>query len=251
MTNHNKYFYNPQIFTQENEVSFYLLGVFITDGNVSYNTSRSEKKYYTCEIKSADYNWLLDISKLVGDNLNLTKANNSSCYRLRINNTEIGNWLINNECVRNKTLSVKFPNIPEKYVPDFIRGCWDGDGSFILSKRSNCNSIEAKIQLYSASKVFINSLRDILKEKYEIVSYIYEPKMTDHIMKNGTVITAKNQLYTLSVSSKHHDKFIKTIYYDTNNLCLDRKYIKANSILDIIYNRAKLKSDRQLLKLIN
>lgn len=33
-----------------------------------------------------------------------------------------------------KSLTMQFPNVPDEYVRHFIRGCWDGDGGFTVSK---------------------------------------------------------------------------------------------------------------------
>ena len=207
------------------------MGIFITDGNVSYNTSHSaSKKYYTCELKSADHYWLTDISNLCGEHLRLTKANNSKCLRLRIHNTKIGEWLISHECIPNKTLKVKFPIIPDNYLADFIRGCWDGDGSINISLRKN-GYIEQKAQLYSASKDFIYSIKNILQEKYNIISHIYEVKMQEHKMKNGTIIKAKNQLYQLSINGKYCKLFAEKIYYSNHKLSMPRKNETAQKII--------------------
>lgn len=32
-----------------------------------------------------------------------------------------------------KSLTMKFPNVPDDYIRHFIRGCWDGDGGFTVS----------------------------------------------------------------------------------------------------------------------
>lgn len=232
MTNNNKYEYNTKTFTKEDDISYYLLGAFITDGNVSFNTSHSaSKKYYSCELKSADHDWITQLSEICGKNLSLKKANNSKCLRLRIHNTIIGEWLIANECIPNKTLKVKFPNVPNTYLADFIRGCWDGDGSLSYFKRSN-GYMESKAQLYSASKEFIYSMQNMLKIHYNVPSHIYEVKMQEHKMNNGTIITAKNQLYQMSIGGKYCKKFVEQIYYSGHKLSMLRKYNKAIDIIN-------------------
>lgn len=49
--------------------------------------------------------------------------------RLQINNSSIVNALDNLGITRRKSLTLKFPDIPEIYYPHFIRGYFDGDGS--------------------------------------------------------------------------------------------------------------------------
>jgi len=238
MTNNNKYRYNLQAFTNEDDISYYLLGAFITDGNVSYQKSSTPNKtYYSCEIKSADYEWIERISKICGENLKLTKASNSLCLRLRIHNTAIGEWLVNHDCIPNKTLCVKFPNIPDQYLADFIRGCWDGDGSVSLKKKSNYSSI-ISFQLNSASKDFVYAMQNVLLSRYNIESHIYKCKMCDHKMANGTIITARNQLYVLTVIGANNCKlFAENIYYENNRLSLNRKNEKAKAITAYYKNK--------------
>jgi len=231
MTNNNKFIYNIKSFTNENDISYYLLGVFITDGNVSYQKSHSiDKIYYSCELKSADHNWIKKLSKLCGKNLPLVPATNSKCLRLRLHNTKIGEWLVANNCTPNKTLTVQFPQLPNIYLSDFIRGCWDGDGSISLSHRSN-GYLEPRAQLYSASKSFIYSMQKTLLETYDIMSHIYEVKMQDHKMMNGDIITAKNQLYQMSIGGQHCKKFAEQIYGGKYKIVLNRKQNKAKSII--------------------
>lgn len=235
MTNNNKFSYNESIFTDENDISYYLLGAFITDGNVYSPNSCNGKKYYSCELKSADHDWLQQIANMCGKKLELKKANNSKCIRLRIHNTIIGEWLISNNCIPNKTLTVKFPNIPSKYIPDFIRGCWDGDGSLSIINRSNGYK-EPKLQLYSASKNFIYSLQEKLTI-YNIISHIYLVKMQDHKMANNTIITAKNQLYQMSIGGKSCKIFAEKIYYPGHRISLARKQEKAHDIVCYYNNK--------------
>jgi len=57
-------------------------------------------------------------------------------------------------------LSVAFPKIPPVYVRHFIRGCWDGDGSIYIEKRSK--SIRASFT--SGSLMFINDMLNELEK---------------------------------------------------------------------------------------
>ena len=114
-------------------------------------------------------------------------------------------------------------------MPDFIRGCWDGDGSLSLINRSKGHK-EPKLQLYSASKDFIYSLQMKLND-YNIASHIYLVKMQDHQMTNGTIITAKNQLYQMNIGGQSCKTFIETIYYNGHRMSLARKQEKAQDII--------------------
>ena len=51
-----------------------------------------------------------------------------------INNEKIYDDLIGLGLTPRKSLTLKFPEIPPIFVRHFIRGCWDGDGSFYYEK---------------------------------------------------------------------------------------------------------------------
>ena len=60
----------------------------------------------------------------------------------------------------NKSLDVKFPNVPKKYLPDFIRGLWDGDGCVYNGGRTTPQS-----NIVSASFKFIKKLKMVINNK--------------------------------------------------------------------------------------
>src|SRR5271166_106735 len=114
-----KYDYNYEVFTRSDDVSYYLLGAFITDGCM---------KQGNASISSADKDWLISIRDLICKDLPITKEK-SKCWRLNVRDFRIRGWLLQNGCVPRKSLVVQFPKIPTQYLPDFLRGCIDGDGS--------------------------------------------------------------------------------------------------------------------------
>lgn len=63
-----------------------------------------------------------------------------------------------------KSLDCKFPEVPEEYLSDFIRGYFDGDGCACIYKGNKfCTSFA------SGSPDFLSALHKILKEKAGIV----------------------------------------------------------------------------------
>lgn len=57
-------------------------------------------------------------------------------HAIEVANEKLFNDLINLGLTANKSLSVKFPDIPNEFVRHFIRGCWDGDGTVYIEKQS-------------------------------------------------------------------------------------------------------------------
>ncbi len=216
-----KYNYNLEVFTNEDSISYYLLGVFITDGHVTIR-----KGYKTAHITSKDKLWLELIASIICPNKPLSPSRNA--WVLTINNTKICDWLISKGCYPAKSLTIKFPHIPNIYIHDFIRGCWDGDGCICVYKAKSRKNLRVYSYIASASEQFIISIFNILQQK-EINCSIHKLKLCGGII-DGRKIIAKNHLHKVHLSDQATVKLIEFIYYD-NCLCLDRKRIKSEEVL--------------------
>lgn len=115
-----KYNTNHLILLNEDDISYYLLGAYITDGNVE-----KKKNSY-----SKDFDWIESIKNILSPDRPIYSKLNK-LFTLKISDIKTYNWLLSKGCIANKSISVKFPNVPENYIPDFIRGCIDGDGCII------------------------------------------------------------------------------------------------------------------------
>jgi len=214
-----KYLYNLNIFLSENSTSFYLLGAFITDGCIDGP--------HKVKIVSKDFEWLSDMRNLICTDLPI--ANDRGTHVLKIYNTTIVNWLRKFGCVPNKSLTVKFPSIPPKYLPDFFRGCMDGDGSvgsYILKKHNNKFT---SCYLLSASKDFIDTA-SLTLHSIGIEHYFYKDKIRETNIK-GKKFMKKNPTYRIFFTNAKCEKFLKWIYYDGFPISLKRKYRIAQTII--------------------
>lgn len=222
-----KYIYDINILTNEDDISYYLLGAFITDGCVYKNGTNT----YACQLSSIDTDWLEIIKNKFGHNLKLHNFRDNY-YGIRITRNEIANWFISHGCTPQKTLSVDFPQVPIKFLPDFLRGLIDGDGSLgiYFSEQNNKTYIKRSCQFISASKKLIDGFKDIT-DKLNIHSSITKKKMIDNEI-NGKIIRAKNQTYSLGFSNKEAEKLIKYCYYPGHKLSMPRKNKIAQQIID-------------------
>jgi hypothetical protein len=212
--------YNLQTFYKEDALTYYLLGAFCTDGNVRIMAGNKGR----AQIGSKDYDWLVDINQFISPNKPIEKG--KTCFLATYNSIEIVEWLITHNCVPNKSLTLELPQIPDKYIPDFIRGCWDGDGTLGLyrtfSKVQGYDTTKRSCSLSSGSKNFAEGLRQLLS-KLNIVSNIYTRQPRPRKIDNRMIISTNNQ-YIITISSKHNLlTFCKTIYYKGNKLSLKRK----------------------------
>lgn len=70
---------------------------------------------------------------------------------------------------KRKSNDIEFPNIPKEFLPDFIRGYFDGDGCIMNLKNNRINSA-----FTSGSKKFLYSLLKILKEEAGVIGGSYD-----------------------------------------------------------------------------
>ncbi len=212
--------YNLQPFYNEDALTYYLLGAFCTDGNIRILEGNKGR----VSIASKDYDWLVDINKHICPDKAIDKTR--TCFVATYNSIELANWFIDHGCPPNKSLKLQTPNVPVKFVPDFIRGCWDGDGTLGLyrhfSKGHGYDITTRSCELFSASKSFaygIQQMLDIIKLKSNVYIKTLRPRKIEDRM-----ILSTNEQFRVSVSGKENiSNFCRSIYYDDNRLSLKRK----------------------------
>jgi hypothetical protein len=121
---------------------------------------------------------------------------------------------------RKTYLNPSFPEMDNKYLPDFIRGYFDGDGAIC----KNNNKIIISIV---GTKKFIKGLQNIICKIANIPSHpIYKSKNTK----------AKNAGWYISWAKKSEvASFLKYIYYDDKCVSLSRKKKLSNEYYKEIY----------------
>lgn len=215
-----KYNYNIDAFKVKENNFYYLLGVFLTDGNI-FKSKRANK----IQLTSKDEDWLKILQNYLQCALYKTKDGH---HNLVINNKEICQILIDNGCLPNKSLITTVPeNIPSLYIPDFLRGCIDGDGSIpqltIRNQKKQCF-------LYSSSLKFLQGIKEMLN-LYNIKSNIYEIEKKSYVLKNNKTINPHHKHYRLTVTGKSVNKMLSLIYCADGELSMPRKQNIAKLIM--------------------
>ena len=113
-----------------------------------------------------------------------------------------------------KSKTIRAIDIPQKYFADFLRGRFDGDGTFYVywDKRWP-NSFGFKTAFASAIPPFVLWLKGRLAKLYKVKGYLHQ----------GPGVL--NLEYTKGDSKK----IFHAMHYDTNNLCFSKKYLKMKS----------------------
>lgn len=191
----------------------YWLGFIMADG-YTYKTPNREKYELAIKIKSTDINHLKEFAKDIEfpeEKIVIWsgKRNNNINYycSLRTYNTHLVTTVMNkHRIVQNKTYVQCLPDsIPKEYISDFIRGYWDGNGSFAQKGWSACTMSYQLIE--SFAKYFDeNNIEYTLRKQ---------------LCKSG------NYLHLIRIRNKSQEKFIELIY-PPEKYALKRKY-------DLIY----------------
>lgn len=132
--------FNEHIFDQiDSEEKAYWLGFIFADGYISSSPLREGvKSIYQFEISLGikDIEHLNKFKKFIEFKKDII-TDKSRC-RFIVANKHL--WTTLNElgCTPNKSLSLKFPNIPQNLVKHFIRGYFDGDGCISRHVHNTC-----------------------------------------------------------------------------------------------------------------
>ena len=138
---------------------WYFLGLFASDGNLYLKGKSVDTIQFTLDDKDA----LESVKTVLDCNNELKRYRRGDKMRwyLTISDSTLINTVRNilgSDCYR-KTFSIKFPNIPnERCLSMFLRGFFDGDGSFAVSSIKGFYNFK----IYCASKDFAHSLYDTL-----------------------------------------------------------------------------------------
>ena len=160
-----KFKVNEEFFCSWNFAMAYVLGYWCADG--SLEDCKSIRGKYI-RVSSIDKNTIIKIKKLLSSEHKIVilprqkDSNRKTRYLLRIGSARLFESLINLGVFPNKSLSMLFPKVPRKYLSDFVRGYFDGDGCVYIWKQFG-KIRKLSIIFTSGSFVFLKELCDILK----------------------------------------------------------------------------------------
>jgi len=228
-----KYNYNYSIVNDKKDIFYYLLGVVLTDGNLSYNKIR---KCYKMSISSKDKEWLELIKATInGGGI----VSNNNCWDLIICNYKFIKPFIESGLTQNKSLDIICPKINALYFKDFLRGVFDGDG-FISSNKNKFYKMNSGI--CSGSEVFIKNIYDLILKEFNIKGSISSYLTTPHFIKNR-FCNSISTIHTISFSATKTAKLCSIMYKDCS-LYLNRKKVNADFIVDAFHKKNEKKLNK-------
>lgn len=148
------------------------------------------------------------------------------CYRVQFGDVNFYKFLISIGLTANKSKTISKIKVPRKYFFDFLRGHFDGDGSFYSYWDPRWkSSFMFYTEFISASKNHVDWLRTEIGVLLGI---------------QGHITKSKNQAcYQLKYAKADTLKLLNKIYYQKNLIYLERKYLKITNALAIIGERIK------------
>ncbi len=221
-----RYNVNHDVFATDSEISFYLAGFIAADGCVHQHKCK-EPNMITISLAKKDLNHLLNIKTLLGFNgpikantrklaqLN-NKWNDSEQVRFSIYSKKIISDLKNFGIGPRKSLTYIMPDWLKSHslVHHFIRGYFDGDGSFWIN---TANKKPRLVFSLRGTVDFLSSIKEILIQQINLQS------STSPYVNNG-----QGQF---SFKGKMDVKNVAKFLYKDSTILLDRKYEIAKDFI--------------------
>jgi hypothetical protein len=190
----------------------YCIGLIATDGCLSKDNRHidfTSKDYELVKL----FRDILKPNVMIGQKLN---GKGFSAYRVQFSDVVLYDFLLSIGLTPKKSKTMGSLLIPDQFYADFLRGCFDGDGSSngYWDKRWR-SSFMYYISLVSASSVFLEWIR---LKNIEMIG-LSNCKIKSWV-KNGNIC------YNLNYAKADSMKLFEYIYYRDNLPLLQRKYDK-------------------------
>jgi len=212
----NKYIINENYFNLINtEAKAYFLGLLYSDGNIRQNLRNFRLKLIEPDKHILD-SFLTELESSHRLYYCNKGTGNHHLYSLDITNKKLTTALIDKGLFPNKSLTLKFPTsdqVPNNLIFHFIRGYFDGDGGFCISK----NHLSHLTIHFCVSYDFGLSLQ----------------KFLNTVDIHSTLCTLKNnKIHKLSISGNHQCLKLADLMYQDAKFYLYRKYRKYLELKD-------------------
>lgn len=192
----------------------WVVGIITTDGSLA-------KDGRHIDITSNDRQLLTAVQQCLGTDVYMGRKRGSfsgsmRSFRIQIGSVAFYRWLLTIGLTPQKSKTIGPLAIPDVYFWDFLRGCFDGDGScyayWDIRWRS---SYMYYWELSSASPAFIAWIRGRIQKLVDLRGHI----------------SASHGCDILKYAKRESMILFKKMYYDPNAPCLHRKRDKVDHIL--------------------
>lgn len=210
----------------ETEIQAYLLGFYAADGNIN-----EKRKTFRIELQKGD----VEIIQLYKDFIGIDSRMYTTKERtfigpkdaqicahgnigIDINSTQICNDLVKLGIGYSKSYKeLHIPNMPKDLIRHFIRGYFDGDGSFTYGVYKE----KSKPNPYLKVRWDIESKTISLLQEFQMF-------LLENSINTNIIHIKRDDMWRLNTASKKECKKIYTLLYNDSNFYLSRKYNKFN-----------------------
>lgn len=216
------------LYTDSKEL-WYFIGFVSADGYI--NDNRIE-----IVINKRDVELLEKFTKLIQPSKPIYLKEKQNAVRMSIDDSKYAKYLKNILSMKTnkKHEEIKFPNVPEEFIKDYIRGYCDGDGC--ITKASARRKFEklGYTKIYRGVEFKVLGNYDFLNSLNKEINKIY-PNNTKSIRRKG-----KENVYIVQYNFKTAEGILEELYRDSS-IHLKRKYnkyieLKENKHEDIVYS---------------
>ncbi|OGZ08355.1 MAG: hypothetical protein A3C93_02705 [Candidatus Lloydbacteria bacterium RIFCSPHIGHO2_02_FULL_54_17] len=206
----------------------YVLGFFAADGSMLKNSRGA----HFIEFHITDREVLVNIKKALASNHKIAKQGrrkgHSALFRIQIGSKEMFGDLRKFGFTQAKSKKMRLPKIPGKYLGDFVRGYFDGDGCVYFKKHK---VKDRKRMRWVFSSRFTSGSRGFLLDLHGALRKIV----------NGGFIMAKKKQQKVSgheLVFSHRDSLALFKFMYNNGTCnhfLKRKYRLFKRAVETLY----------------
>ena len=198
----------------------YAIGLLTTDGNLSNDGRHLILVSKDKQLLKTFKNCLSLNCKIGSRKSSFTKR--KDYYHVQFSNVRLYKYLSGIGLHPNKSKTIEKIKIPNKHFFDFLRGHFDGDGSFYSYWDPRWpNSFMFYTKFLSASEKHILWLRSKIKNLINI---------------NGSLRQNRN-LYQLEYAKRESEKLLSKMYYSNSIPYLKRKYYKIKKAQVLEFGR--------------
>lgn len=202
----------------------YAVGLITTDGCLS-----PDGRHLT--LVSKDIEQLQNMKRILGLKVKIgschagRKEEGRSCTRIQWGDVVLYRFLMDIGLMPNKSLIIAKVAIPDEYFFDFLRGHYDGDGSFYSYFDPRWKtSYMFYLCFTSGSRAHLEWIRDTLFKLLGVRGCL-----STHIQRGR-----KNSFYQLKFAKHEAMIILVRVYHSANVICLSRKRLKIEKALGIV-----------------
>jgi len=228
--NLHKYVVNEDFFKSWSNDMAYILGLWYADGHITKGGPQKSVYVFSIALHNDDSEILIKIMNKMNSTYKIYQ-HTENVKAFKINSKPIYEDIISLGGCERKSLDLTFPkNIPNEFVPDFIRGYFDGDG---------CINYHSNMKAFRTT--FVCGCKEFLEEIHKRL------KLIDQTLKGQLSFQQNdhNGIYHLTFYKHDTLKFANIIYSNPNSLYLKRKYDGFKKAHELIMGENK--DDEQIV----